>query len=253
MLNNQAMLATQVSNSWKRHLILPLLGVLTGLTTLCSVSHAQGVGGGGRGVGKTVLLTSFGTWGKMRENSSGPVAEKTKALLQAEGYTVKICELPVLWDRAAELAVDCYQQMAAKPDLVVSFGVGRSDHIATGAVNLDSGPKDAGQVKRKKHVIDPSLPERIDFRLPGAWTFDQAIRSSGSTLGLKPNAGSFICNNLAFHLGHYFEREAIPFFFVHVNNHTDKNLIKQLRFVSAEAMLDNTAVQAARVIDIVFH
>lgn len=243
MLNNRAMITETGLKPFKLTLVAALIGVLTGLSTVWTSAEAQLTDQ------KTILLTSFRWWGKRPLNSSIPAAERTKALLESAGYSVTICNVPVLWDQSATQVEDCYRQMPVRPDLVVSFGVGPTEHIATGAQNFQSGSEDAAGVKRSKQQIDSSLPPTIEFRLPNGWTFDQAVAASGSSLPLKPNAGAYICNNLAFHLGHFFARERVPFFFVHVNALNNKKLRKKLGFDSAEALSENSSVQAARLID----
>lgn len=165
----------------------------------------------------TVLVTSFRWWTK-DENSSVPASLNLRSILESQGIAVHICNVPVLWDLSADRAYDCYQRLGARPNLVVSLGVGPSEHLALGATNLDSSPvKDAHKVSRKARPIDPTLPDYVPFLFSGGSSLSEINARSGSGLAEKINAGGFICNNIAFHLGQTFAEQGIPYFFMHVS------------------------------------
>lgn len=194
------------------------LVVFAGLTMIwTSQAQASGLGSSivsdGR---KTVLLTSFLPWSNRTVNNSMLVTDRLAPLLRNRGFNVQVCTVPVIWDKSALAAIDCFREMPVKPDLVVSFGEGGSEHIAMGARNKNNTVKDDTGAERPSDKIDRNLPKYLDFSLPGSVSFKDALKSAGVKFELKKNPGSYICNNISFRLQNYLEPQGVPFFFTHV-------------------------------------
>jgi hypothetical protein len=115
------------------------------------------------------------------------------------------------------VAQACFESLPTRPDWVVSFGEGGCDiRLETAATNLDdtSAPDNDG-VTRTNHPIDPSLSARIGLTLP----VDRAYcERPSSRFPVVPSIspGSYVCNNTAFLLAHYFQAKEVPYGFIHL-------------------------------------
>lgn len=190
--------------------------VFFGLISGASVSaHA----GGRAHASQTLLITGFEPFGGRVRNNSYEIAKRLKAdrSLLGEDVAVEICELPVVYDRAASVAQECYEKLRAVPDFVVSLGEGGCTiHLETAATNLDDTPEaDNAGVLRQNHVIDPSLPPRIGLTLAVDRSYcDRPAGQAEVVPSISP--GAYVCNNTAFLLAHYFRGKEVPYGFIHV-------------------------------------
>src|SRR5579885_813003 len=92
-----------------------------------------------RGAQTTILLTGFEPFGGRARNNSYEIAKRLKADpgLLGQGIGVEICELPVVYDRAAAVAQACFEKLSQRPDFVVSMGEGGCDiRLETAATNI---------------------------------------------------------------------------------------------------------------------
>jgi pyroglutamyl-peptidase len=157
---------------------------------------------------RTVLITGFEPFAGRTRNNSFEIAKRLKAEPGLLGAHVEICELPVVYDRAAQVALEYFESLPRRPDFVVSMGEADAEILLeTQAANLDdsSMPDNAGELRRER-VIDSKLPERIALVEP-----DDKVPVNRST-----SAGNYVCNNTAFRLAHSFGEKGVPFGFVHV-------------------------------------
>lgn len=167
---------------------------------------------------KNILITAFNWSDSDKQNASLSAALRVKANLESRGHHVTVCELPVVWDVAAQVAMHCFDQMTEKPNLVFSIGesgtkAGTLD-LALAATNLDNGPEDDTGTARIYKTIDPRYPQEVSFRIPEV---KLAPMIQAGTLTLRPHdAGAYICNNTAFHLVNEMQARLIPYFFVHI-------------------------------------
>jgi pyrrolidone-carboxylate peptidase len=209
LLNTPAMDVTKASNrnlTSAAALLVAVFVVLSSAWSQAQTATAQ----------KTVFLTSFLPFKDRDLNNSMLVTDRLKPMLEARGYRVEVCHVPVIWDRSALMAIDCYRQMAAKADLAVSFGEGGSEHIATGARNRNNNTKDETGDDNPSDKIDASLPKYMEFQLSHGLSLKDLASQARVKIEIKKNPGTFVCNNLAFRLRNYFVAEQVPFFFMHV-------------------------------------
>ncbi|HUP58271.1 MAG TPA: hypothetical protein VM598_12515 [Bdellovibrionota bacterium] len=166
-----------------------------------------------------ILITGFEPFGGRAQNHSFEIAralERSPGLVAA-GVEVTACLLPVDYDRGAEVAKRCFENLRGKPALVLSLGEGDcSLRIETAATNLDdtSVPDNSG-VLRENRVIDPSLPPRVGLSLAVDRMY--CVRPpSRAPFRASVSPGFYVCNNTAFHLAHFFAARGIPYGFIHV-------------------------------------
>src|SRR4051812_4988148 len=83
-----------------------------------------------------ILITSYEGFGLGKvlgsdENLSHDVALKLKSLVSENNLkiAVEVCRLPVTYDRAAEVALECFKRANPKPELVLSLGEGPRCHL----------------------------------------------------------------------------------------------------------------------------
>jgi pyroglutamyl-peptidase len=170
-------------------------------------------------VPRTLLLTGFEPFGGRPLNNSYEIAKRLQAdpTLIGANIRVMLCELPVVYDRAAKVAEACFESLAVAPDAVVSLGEGGCDiRLETAATNLDNAwsPDNAG-VLRRNRVIDPELPARVGFTLPVDLAY-RARPESRTPVVPSISPGDYVCNNTAFLLAHYFRARNVPFGFIHL-------------------------------------
>jgi pyroglutamyl-peptidase len=189
---------------------------------------------------KALLLTCFEPFGGRNQNRSELLARAMPQLeeLKQEFDTIEVCRLPVVYDVARGIALDFIRTRQAQgfEPIVVSFGEcsGSQIRIETGARNLDDSHTEAdnsGQRRQGVPVV-PGAPDRIDFGFPIA-----ALASSPSLRALKPllseDAGSFLCNHLAFGLAHELSRDSIPYLFIHVGRDSEHEPAVEARAIAA--------------------
>jgi pyroglutamyl-peptidase len=166
-----------------------------------------------------LLLTSFDPFGGSTTNNTQPVVAYLKAHAADLGnnITVDTCNLPVIYNVAAQDALNCIDQY--KPDVVISFGEGMCTiNIESAATNLDNSPweaDNAGNTPVNTPII-PGGPERSSFYFPVQAMYC-AIGSSSVTVEPSTDPGAFICNNTAYRLSLALGQKT-PFTFIHVPN-----------------------------------
>jgi pyroglutamyl-peptidase len=161
-----------------------------------------------------ILLTSFEPFGKRDTNLSHEVAQRI-----GKRVKVEICRLPVVYDRAAERAVECYEEMNPKPTLVLSLGEGScAVRLETAATNWDNAPKmaDNAGVLRSGSKIVAAGADRIGFTLPVQEMYCGIPAGERGRVVASISAGNYVCNNTAYRLARYFRDKPVQFGFVHV-------------------------------------
>jgi pyrrolidone-carboxylate peptidase len=168
----------------------------------------------------TVLLTSFDPFGGSQANNTQPIVGVLTQMASTLGTDVvlKTCNLPVVYDQAADVAMDCVEKI--KPDAVVSFGEAAcSIRIETAATNLDRSPgfpDNAGQVRNGNKIVSGGVERSpFDFPVPDMYC---ALGGQASSVVVSASPGAFVCNNTAYHLSLDLEAKGIPFTFIHVPN-----------------------------------
>lgn len=166
-----------------------------------------------------VLVTAFEPFGGASDNRSMAIADKIRKRIGDE-VDVQVCVLPVEYDRAAEVAKKCYEQMIPKPAMVVSMGERRCEvvQLETAAHNVDHFPElaDNSGLYRSNRAIDPSAARSLGLEAHVAEMYCSISSFYRDSITISATPGGYVCNNTAYHLGRFFQTKKIPFSFIHV-------------------------------------
>jgi pyrrolidone-carboxylate peptidase len=187
-----------------------------------------------------ILVTAFQPFGKWKVNLSNEVALELKKKMNIE-----VCELPVVYDKAADAAVSCFQRLKQKPKLILGLGEGSCAlRLETSAANLDDTPgfaDNAGTV-RKSTAIIPGAPEKVSFSIPYNSMYCGLSDADRKKITPSTSAGNYVCNNTAYRLSRYFKDTGIPYGFIHVPH---SGCPEELRDPKANAALIEKMLNAA--------
>lgn len=184
----------------------------------------------------TVLVGYFDPFGRARINNSGTVSKLllARARSLALPFELKLCELPTKFDVSVETFRDCLAALPVRPKLVIGLGeTGCEMKAEIMGRNLDRtiGPDNAG-VERNNTPIDPQGPRALGFTYPLAEMVCALGEEDRGEVRISNNAGSFVCNNLAYQMAR--EKEDFSFGFIHVPSNSCRNLTeKNKRIVEA--------------------
>lgn len=171
-----------------------------------------------------ILLTSFEPFGRVSRNNSMLVMEKLAVKLKAANVDVTQCVLPVEYDRAAKVALECKAKMERSPLLILSLGTKKDCTLAfeTHSQNRDdaASPDNAG-VSRKGTPIIKGAPESLRHSAPMDLLFYRAPRLGDVRIIASDDMGNYVCNNTAYWLSTEFPTgSSTQFGFVHVPSTT---------------------------------
>ena len=168
-----------------------------------------------------VMLTAFEPFNGANENRSYDVARFMKQELEAKGFEVIICLLPVVYDAGATAAESCFERQSPKPDLVLSMGeAGCAIQMETAGINRDSTPgfpDNSGNI-RTGHAIIQDGPAKVGFKEFVSSMYCTADPSLRRHISVSASPGGFVCNNVAYSFGSYLHERNIPYTFIHVPN-----------------------------------
>jgi pyroglutamyl-peptidase len=170
---------------------------------------------------RRVLLTGFEPF--PADASSDNSSERAVLDFDAsavQGISVMKLVLPVEWETAASMVARVIDR--CHPDLVVSFGQGRSEvEVETTAYNekdaseLATGTPDNRGVLAESGPIKVGAPEKLPTRLP-VYAIGAALRASGVAVGESDDPGRYICNNLFYSTRLKLESSTVPAGFIHL-------------------------------------
>ncbi|GAA4803700.1 pyroglutamyl-peptidase I [Streptomyces ziwulingensis] len=154
-----------------------------------------------------VLITGFAPFGGERVNPSWQAASLVAAEPPA-GIEVVAAELPCVFGEALETLRDAVR--ATAPDLVLCLGQagGRPGvTVERLGINVDDAriPDNAGRRPLDEPVI-PDGPAAYFSTLP-VKACVAALREAGVPAALSNTAGTFVCNHVAYGLGHLIATE----------------------------------------------
>ncbi|MFD7711954.1 pyroglutamyl-peptidase I [Streptomyces sp. NPDC059785] len=154
-----------------------------------------------------VLITGFAPFGGERVNPSWQAASLVAAEPPA-GLTVTAAELPCVFGDSLDALRDALT--ATAPDLVLCLGQagGRPGvTVERVAINVDDAriPDNAGNQPIDEPVV-PDGPAAHFSTLP-VKTCVAALREAGVPAAVSNTAGTFVCNHVAYGLGHLIATE----------------------------------------------
>ena len=156
-------------------------------------------------VAPVVLMSGFEPFGGYPTNPSidslWPMDEQLVADLD-----VRVVELPVVWDVAwQELLVEIE---LLQPAVVIGTGMAGDEAIQfeTNAVNEQWGSDNDGVYRAGDPIVEDG-PESMGSGLPVV-EMAAAVGAAGFDAQQSSNAGTYLCNDLFYHIVHYAEFEA---------------------------------------------
>ncbi len=182
----------------------------------------------------TVLVSYFDPFGKAPSNNSETVAKLIVSKAKAMGlpFDIKICEVQTKFDVSFDELKDCVNKMSEKPVLVVGLGeTGCEMKVELMARNLDrtKGPDNAGEERRNTPIV-PNAPMAVGLKYPLPEMYCSLNIADRKEIAISNNAGSFVCNNLAYQTT-WLEDE-LNFGFIHVPSHFCKDIQRKNEKIS---------------------
>ena len=163
-----------------------------------------------------VLVSFYDPYDGARTNNSEAVARNLKALLGNGDFEISLCGLSTVFDKAYGELETCIRSLPRVPKMVLGLGeTGCKLKLETIAQNRDQtfGPDNAG-VERFSTPIIPGARSYLGFTYPIARMYCGADPGYRKKIIVSNFAGSFVCNNTAYQLAHFYPD--IPSGFIHV-------------------------------------
>ena len=182
------------------------------LALLTTQAHAQ-----------NVIIAHFDPFDGASFNNSETVAKSLAGGLKAKGIDVKLCPLKTSFQKAYKAFDQCLKA-AGPTDLVIGIGeTGCKLKVEYVGRNLDKtyGPDNDGENRNNTPII-PGGRDFLSLRYPLPQMYCGLSPKERSLVTLSNDAGSFVCNNVAYQMRHYHPEQMIGFF--HVPSHNCKNL-----------------------------
>jgi pyrrolidone-carboxylate peptidase len=172
---------------------------------------------------QNVILAHFDPFDGASFNNSETVANAVAAGLKNKGIKVKVCALKTSFKKAYAAFDKCLE--AAPPaDLVIGLGeTGCQLKAEFVGRNLDKtyGPDNDGENRDNTPII-PGAQSFLSLRYPLPQMYCGLSKSERNLVALSNNAGSFVCNNVAYQMRYHHPEKMIGF--IHVPSHNCKNL-----------------------------
>jgi pyroglutamyl-peptidase len=193
-----------------------------------------------------VLLSHFDTFGKAPFNNSTKVA-----LLFAEKFKnhpefeLKLCNLNTVFDKSFYQLEDCLNALPEAPKLILGLGESNCNFkMEIMGRNLDKtkGPDNEGNERLNTPVI-PGAPKEIGFTYPLPQMYCALPEADRKEAEVSNNAGTFVCNNLAYQFAQRYED--LTFGFIHVPANNCRNL--DAKNVTALRNLESMITAAVKV------
>lgn len=188
-----------------------------------------------------VMISYFDAFNRAPFNNSERIAKALEQRFNTPDspVEVKLCFLNTIFDKAYAQTEDCLKALPQAPVMVIGLGESTCElKIEAMMRNLDKtiGPDNAG-VHRNNTRIVLGAPEVIGLRYPLPQMYCALNNNEQNNLTVSNNAGSFVCNNTAFQMTHFYPE--IQYGFIHVPANNCSNLARksQVAIESLEKMI----------------
>ena len=172
-----------------------------------------------------VLLGHFDAFGNSYINNATEIAlELVKRNKDHPDFELKLCELKTVFDKSYYQLEDCLKALPEAPKMVLGLGEANCNiKIETMGRNLDNtkGPDNEG-IERKNEIIIPGAPAEFGFNYPLPQMYCALAPKERNLLEVSNNAGSFVCNNLAYQFSYKYQDTV--FGFIHVPAHNCRDI-----------------------------
>jgi pyrrolidone-carboxylate peptidase len=188
-----------------------------------------------------VLVSYFDAFNRAPFNNSERIAKALAQRLNLESspIEVKLCALNTIFDKAYAQTEDCLKGLQEATVMVIGLGEATCElKIEAMMRNKDktTSPDNAGTHRHHKTII-PGAPEVIGLRYPLPQMYCALSRSERDNLTVSNNAGSFVCNNTAYQMSHYYEEIQYGFIHVPANNCSNLPRRNEAAIIALEKML----------------
>lgn len=178
----------------------------------------------------TILVSYFDAFGKAPFNNSERVAKAIAEEFSADlDVDIELCKLNTVFDTSFHQLESCYKDMPVRPKIVLGLGESNCNFkLETIVRNKDKtiGPDNQGN-QRNNTAIVPEAPRAYGLNYPLPQMYCSLDKNERSKVEVSNNAGSFVCNNLAFQMSHY--HPDLEFGFMHVPANNCANLEKKTK------------------------
>jgi pyrrolidone-carboxylate peptidase len=168
-----------------------------------------------------VLVGYFDAFGNAPFNNSEKIAKRlADAMKDHPELEIRLCALRTVFDKSFYQLEDCLKALPEAPKLVLGLGESNCNlKVETIARNNDKtkGPDNDG-IERNNLVINPEAPKEIGFNYPLASMYCSLTEENRKDIEVSNNAGSFVCNNLAYQFAHNYPDTEFGFIHVPLNN-----------------------------------
>ena len=169
-----------------------------------------------------VLVSYFDAFGNAPFNNSDRVA---KALLARFGgpdspIEMRLCSLETKFEKAYGQLESCYKNLEVAPTMILGLGESSCDlKIEMIMRNKDKtyGP-DNGGIERNNTLIIPEAPSAIGLTYPLPQMYCALGNKERRNIVVSNDAGSFVCNNVAFQMSYYYPESSFGFIHVPASN-----------------------------------
>lgn len=168
-----------------------------------------------------VLLSHFDSFGKAPFNNSTKVAlALAEKLKNHPDFELKLCYLNTVFDKSFYQIEDCLSALPETPKLILGLGESNCNFkIEIMARNLDKtkGPDNNGIERNNTPIIPDGLKE-IGFNYPLPQMYCSLPEADRKEIEVSNNAGTFVCNNLAYQFADKYQDLTFGFIHVPANN-----------------------------------
>ena len=191
-----------------------------------------------------VMVSYFDAFGRAPFNNSEVVARSLLARFSSatSPFEVKLCRLETKYEKAFAQIETCKKELAEAPVMILGLGESNCElKLEVMMRNKDKtyGP-DNGGVERDNTTIIPEAPAVLGMTLPLPDMYCALGSRERRNLTVSSNAGSFVCNNMAFQMSYYYPE--ISFGFVHVPAQNCRKL--ERRTEESTSMLERMLIAA---------
>jgi pyroglutamyl-peptidase len=176
-----------------------------------------------------VLISYYDAFGRGSVNNSGVVAtELARRFNTPESpIEIKLCPLQTVFDKAYAQTEICLKGLGSTPSLVLGLGeTGCDMKVETMMRNRDRtfGPDNEGNQRVNTPVI-PDGPQVVALKYPLPQMYCALSKEERKDFIISNFAGTFVCNNTAYQVAHYYPE--LTFGFIHVPTYNCRNFKKK--------------------------
>lgn len=188
-----------------------------------------------------VVVSYFDAFNRAPFNNSERIARSLEQRLNSESSPIqlKLCALNTIFDQAYAQTENCLKSLEQTPVLVIGLGESTCElKLEAMMRNKDKtlAPDNAGTHRNNRPII-PEAPEVLGLRYPLPQMYCALSSSERDNLTVSNNAGSFVCNNTAFQMTHYYGEIQYGFIHVPANNCANLGRRTENAIISLEKMI----------------